>query len=62
MKPNYYIVTFKNSKKVFVTAFNKEDALILAQAIMINNAFTRELETIVLTSNISDMTDTDFIA
>jgi len=62
MKPNYYIVTFQNGKTVFVTAFNKTDALILAQATMIKNGLTRELESIMSNMNPSDMPDTDFIS
>lgn len=62
MKRNYYIVTFKDGNTVFVSCFNEEEAKILAQAIMIRKGLTMEVKSIVKTSNISDMTDVDFIA
>lgn len=62
MKQNYYIVTFKDRKTVFVSCFNEEEAKILAQAVMIRKGLTMEVKSIVKTSNISDMTDVDFIA
>lgn len=62
MKRNYYIVTFKDENTVFVSCFNEEEAKILAQAIMIRKGLTMEVKSIVKTSNISDMTDVDFIA
>jgi hypothetical protein len=62
MKHNHYIITFKNAKTVYASAFNEDDALILAYAIMIKSGFTRELESIKQTPNISDMADTDYIA
>lgn len=62
MKHNHYVVTFKNGKTVFVSCFNEEEAEILAKAVMIRKELTREIESIVKTTNISDMTDTDFIA
>lgn len=45
MKENHYVVTFKNGKKVFATAFNEEDAKILAMAEMIARGMSREIET-----------------
>lgn len=62
MKRNYYIVAFKDGKTVFVSCFNEEEAKILAQAVMIRKGLTMEVKSIVMTSNISDMTDVDFIA
>lgn len=62
MKRNYYIVTFKDGKTVFVSCFNEEEAKILTQAVMIRKGLTMEVKSIVKTSNISDMTDVDFIA
>ncbi|WP_304430916.1 hypothetical protein [Romboutsia ilealis] len=62
MKNNYYIVTFENGKTVFASCTNEEEAEILSKATMIKNGFTREIKYIVKTSNISDMTETDFIA
>lgn len=62
LKRNYYIVTFKDGNTVFVSCFNEEEAKILAQAIMIRKGLTMEVKSIVKTSNISDMTDVDFIA
>lgn len=62
MKRNYYIVTFKDGNTVFVSCFNEEEAKILAQAVMIRKGLTMEVKSFVKTSNISDMTDVDFIA
>lgn len=59
MKNNYYIVTFQNGKTVFTCCFNKEEAEILAKAVMIKNGLTREIEHIVETSI---RLDTDFVA
>lgn len=53
MKKNHYIVTFNNGRTVFASGFNKEEAEILAKAVMINNG---------LSYNLSDMADTDFVA
>lgn len=62
MKHNYYIVTFENGKTVFTSCFNEQEAEILAKAIMIKNGLTREIKSIIKTINITDMTNTDFIA
>lgn len=62
MRLNYYIVTFKNGKTVFVTCFNKEEAEILSKALMIKSGFTREIESIVTTNDLKKMKDTDYIA
>lgn len=62
MKLNYYIVTFKNGKTVFATCFNKEEAEILSKALMIKSGFTREIESIVTTNDLTKMKDTDYIA
>lgn len=62
LKRNYYIVTFKDGKTIFVLCFNEEEAKILAQAVMIRKGLTTEVKSVVKTSNISDMTDVDFIA
>ena len=62
MKRNYYIVTFKNKKTAFVSCFTEEEAKILTQAVMIRKGLTMEVKSVVKTSNISDMTDVDFIA
>ncbi len=62
MKRNYYVVTFKDGKTVFVSCFNEKEAKILAQAVMIRKGLTMEVKTVTKTSNISDMTDVDFIA
>lgn len=63
MNHNHYIVTFKNGKTVFVSSlFNEEEAKILAQAVLIKNGMTYEMENIKRTSNLSDMADTDFVA
>lgn len=62
LKRNYYIVAFKDGKTVFVSCFNEEEAKILAQAVMIRKGLTMEVKSIVKTSNISDITDVDFIA
>lgn len=62
MKQNYYIVAFENEKTVFVSCFNEAEAKILAQAVMLRKGLTMEAKSIVKTSNISDMTDVDFIA
>lgn len=61
MKQNNYIITFNNNKTVFASAFNEDDAIILAQAIMIKNAKDRTVKSVEKTTNISDMADTDFI-
>lgn len=62
MKHNYYIVTFENGKTVFVSCFNEKEAEILTKAVMIRKGLTMEVKSIVKTTNISDMTGTDFIA
>lgn len=62
MKHTYYIVTFKNERTVFVECFNEEEAEILAKAVMIRKGLTMEVKSIVKATNISDMTDVDFIA
>lgn len=62
MKYNYYIVAFENGKTVFASCFNEVEAEILSKAVMIKNGFTREIKTIIKTTNISDMIETDFIA
>lgn len=62
LKNNYYVVTFENGKTVFVSALNKEDVIILAQAVMIKNGMRKIVKNIEQTTNISDMVDTDFIA
>lgn len=62
MKNNHYIVTFENGKIVYTSCMNEEEAEILAKAVMIKNGLTREIKSIIKTTNISDMTDTDFIA
>lgn len=62
MKHNYYIVTFKNGKTVFASCMNEEEAGILSKAVMIKNGFTRDVKSIMKTTNISDMVDTDFVA
>ena len=62
MKRNYYLVTFKDGKTVFVSCFNEEEAKIFAQAVVIRKGLTMEVKTVTKTSNISDMTDVDFIA
>lgn len=46
MKNKYFIVTFMNNKTVFASAFNELEAVILAQAVMIKNAFTYEVESV----------------
>lgn len=62
MKKNHYIVTFNNGKTVFASGFNKEEAEILAKAVMINNGLSYEIKCIKTTNNLSDMVDTDFVA
>lgn len=62
MKNNYYIVTFENGRTVFASCTNEEEAEILAKAVMIKNGLTREVKSVTKTTNISDMTDTNFIA
>lgn len=62
LKRNYYIVTFKDGKTIFVSCFNEEEAKILAQAVMIRKGLTMGVKSVAKTSNISDMTDVDFIA
>lgn len=62
MKQKHYIITFQNKKTVFASAFNEEDAIILAQAIMIKNGMDKGVAIVKETTNISDMADTDFIA
>lgn len=57
MKQNYYIVTFRNEKTVFVSCFNEEEAKILTQAVMIRKRLTMDVKSIVKTSDISDMAD-----
>lgn len=47
MKKGRFLVIFKNNKKVFASAFSKEDAEILASSVMIKNGFTREIKEIV---------------
>ena len=62
MKHNYYIVTFENGRTVFTSCFNEEEAEILAKAVMINNALTREIKSIVKTNDLSKMEIVDFVA
>ena len=62
MKYNHYIVTFENGRTVSVSCMNEEEAEILSKAVMIKNGLTREIKSIIKTTNISDMTDTDFIS
>lgn len=62
MKQNHYIVTFNNGRTVFTSGFNKEEAEILAKAVMINNGLSYEIKCIKITNNLSDMADTDFVA
>lgn len=62
MKQNHYIVTFNNGRTVFASGFNKEEAEILAKAVMINNGLSYEIKCIKITNNLSDMADTDFVA
>ena len=61
MNHNYYVVTFKNGKKVFAHAMNKEEAEILAKARMIKQGLTKEIESTVKTSNLNLMSTADFI-
>ena len=61
MGKSYYIVTFTNGRTVFVSGFNKEEAEILAKALMIKNGLSYKIESVKTTSNLSDMTDTDFV-
>lgn len=61
MRKKHFIVTMKNGKTVFTSCDNEEEASILAQSVMIKHGYTREVQSVVETSNISDMTDTDFI-
>ena len=62
MKYNHYIVTFNNGRTVFASGFNIEEAEILTKAVMIKNGLSYKIESIKMTSNLSDMEDTDFIA
>lgn len=61
MNHNYYIVTFKNGKKVFAHAMNKADAEILAMARMIKQGLTKEIESTIKTSNLDLMSTADFV-
>lgn len=62
MKHNYYVVSFKNGMTVFANTFNESEAVILAQAVMIKNAFTYEVESVRETRYIDDAKLTDFYA
>lgn len=62
MKEKHFIVIFENGKTVFVSAMNKEDAEILASAVMIKNGFTRNIKESYETNSKYDMVETDFIA
>ena len=62
MKHNHYIVTFENGRTVFTTCLDEDEAEILAKAIMIQNGLTREVKSIKKTTNVFDMSDTDFVA
>lgn len=62
MKYKHYIVTFNNGKTVFVNCFNKEEAEILAKAIMIKCGFTRDIASITEAHNSLQITACDFIA
>jgi len=62
MKNNHYIVTFKNGKTVFASCMNEEEAEILAKAVMVKNGFTREVESIIKTTNVYDMKYTNYIS
>lgn len=62
MKHNYYVVTFKNEKTVFASAYNEAEAIILAQACMIKNGMTYEVEEVRETRYIEDAKLTDFYA
>lgn len=60
MKNKYFVITFKNSKTVFASAFNETEAIILAQACMIDNGLTFEVEEVRETRYIEDAKLTDF--
>lgn len=62
MKQNHYILTFTNGKTVFASGFNAEEAEILAKAVMIKNGLSYKVKKIKVTSDLSDMADTDFVA
>lgn len=62
MKQKHYIITFVNEKTVFASGFNAEEAEILAKAVMIKSGLSYEIESVMTTSNLSDMADTDFVA
>ena len=62
MKHNNYVISFKNGKTVFASAFNETEAIILSQAVMIKNGFTYEVEDVRETRYMDDAKLTDFYA
>ena len=62
MKHNWYVVTFTNEKTVLVSAFNEEEASILAKATMINQGYTYEIRTIENVEFRYHIPETDYLA
>jgi predicted outer membrane lipoprotein len=62
MKHNNYIVLFANGKVVYTSAFNKEEAKILAQAFMIKNAMDYEVMSINETTKMNFEIKIDYMA
>lgn len=62
MKYKWYIVTFKNKKTVLVAAFNAEEATILAQAVMIKQGYTYDVDKIENVEFRYHIPETDYLA
>lgn len=62
MKNNHYIVTFTTGITVFASCLNKEEAEILAMATMIKEGLIRDIKSVVETTNVSEMANTNYIA
>ena len=60
MNSNYYIITFTNKLTVFASAFNESEAIILAQATMIKNGNTYDVDNVRETRHIEDAKLTNF--
>lgn len=62
MKNKWFVITFKNKKTVLVAAFNKEEATILAQAVMIKQGYTYDVEEIEDVEFRYHIPETDYLA
>lgn len=62
MKNKWFVVTFQNKKTVLVAAFNTEEATILAQAEMIKQGYTYDVDKIENIEFAFHIPETDYLA